>query len=344
MTLFEAYIAVDWSAGAKPSSATPRRDAIWVGELVGGPRDACCATAVYHPSRAKCVDDVRARLHAHAAAGRRVFIGFDFAYGYPRGFADALGRPPEAAPWRWTWEELERVVVDGADNANNRFAVSAALNARCGDGGRGPFWGCPPSAETPTLTARMKGIFAYPYSVRAEAGLSRLRRSEDMLKGVKPVWQLLGAGSVGGQALVGIPAVLGLRDDPKLAEVNRVWPFETGFVERPSPKRGPFVLHAEIWPGVVNHRLDPAIGIRDKAQVLAFVAWLAEMDASGSLGRLFRGGGETSESENRSCLDEEGWILGSGADAESGSAGMMPKHSMTNDSPVGAPAAAADGA
>src|SRR5215213_5156067 len=92
MTLFDAYLAVDWSASSKKSPAKPSRDAIWVGERVV----AYDHTPVFEPesyfrTRKACLSHVGDRLRGHRDAGRRVFIGFDFAYGYPAGFAKALG-------------------------------------------------------------------------------------------------------------------------------------------------------------------------------------------------------------------------------------------------------------
>ena len=78
----------------------------------------------------------------------------------------------------------------------------------------------------------------------------RFRRAEARAPGTQPAWKLLGQGSVGGQALLGIPMLRALRDDPALAPASRIWPFETGFTPRPRAT-GPVIVHAEIWPGIV---------------------------------------------------------------------------------------------
>ena len=53
---------------------------------------------------------------------RTVFAGFDFGFGYPQGFAEALtGRAEALAVWDW----LEARIEDKADNQNNRFEIAA---------------------------------------------------------------------------------------------------------------------------------------------------------------------------------------------------------------------------
>lgn len=114
------------------------------------------------------------------------------------------------------------------------------------------------------------------------------------------------AGSVGSQALTGIPVVEALRDHPRLASVSQVWPFETGLsVHRGTGAR---IVHAEIWPGAVplNPTLHP---VRDAAQVLTLARHLAGLDRAGTLARWFAPRLETEQTGI--VIREEGWILGS---------------------------------
>jgi hypothetical protein len=120
----------------------------------------------------------------------------------------------------------------------------------------------------------------------------------------------MGKGSVGGQSIVGIPIVRHLRDDPLLQSVDRLWPFEIGFLSHPTPTAGPYVLHGEIWPGVVHDTLDPSLAIRDQAQVRAVVHWLRDLDIQGQLGVCFAQAVNLSPEIIRACVEEEGWILG----------------------------------
>lgn len=306
MTLFDGYLMVDWSARSTPSPRRPSPDAIWVGERNRGSVES----ETYPRTRETATADVRERLVALVAAGRRVLVGVDVPYGYPAGLAAALGLRG-ARPWRALWNHLGAAVRDAERNANNRFAVASGLNARIG-GGPGPFWGCPPAAATPALTATMRA-FAFPYPTPA-GPLARLRATERAIGGVQETWKLLGAGSVGSQALLGIPRVRSLRHDPALAEVSRVWPFETGFRARPLPPSGPAVLHVEIWPGILAPRLlaaeqERAGGIRDRAQVRLMCRWAAEHDAAGTLGAYLAPAG-LAEPVRRAAVAEEGWILG----------------------------------
>jgi hypothetical protein len=309
--LFDVYFAVDWSARNVPSPLKPSKDAIWVGEkLAPGIEDPTVVRESYWNTRFACQMYLRDRLMHHVRLKRRVFIGFDFAYGYPTGFAKALGLNGNIPPWRKIWNELSRLIVDDKNNCNNRFEVAAELNLRCGLT-PGPFWGCPATCNLPALTMKSPPQ-GYPYQVAPDLAIDRLRWVDKRERGVQPIWKLIGSGSVGGQSLVGIPTVCRLRDDPTLQLVSRVWPFETGFTLNPTPEVGPFVLHGEIWPGVVPDPLDRSINIRDQAQVRAVVHWLCGLDTLGQLSELFTRPADLSTEATKACIEEEGWIIGGG--------------------------------
>jgi hypothetical protein len=290
--LFDAYLMIDWSGGASLGPPRPTKDNIWVGELWNGG-----ASQLYFRGRAAATDRILRRLTAHAAAGARVLVGFDFPYGYPRGLARALGLN-RSAPWRAVWDALGDAIADDAMNKNNRFDVAAQFNRRIA--GPGPFWGCPVGAARPELTATTKGLFEFPV-----AGLARLRATEAAMSGVQETWKLYGAGSVGSQALLGIPRVRELRDDPALMTISRVWPFEMGLTDNPSPGKGPFILHAEIWPGIVEVPDDARI--RDETQVRLMCEWAADHDKAGTLGAWFA---PLLDPQTTAAVTEEGWILG----------------------------------
>jgi hypothetical protein len=204
---------------------------------------------------------------------------------------------------------LARLIVDKPDGSNNRFEVADELNSRCGDVTPGPFWGCPAPCNFAYL--RPTGS-TFPYQTSSGVVLCQLRETEKVLPGVSEDWKLLGAGVVGSQTLVGIPWVRKLRDDPELQDVSHVWPFETGFSLNQIPLGTPFILHAEIWPGVVNGLHDPLALIKDQAQVRAMVGWLANLDASGQLLPLFDRPAGLSDESAVACVEKEGWILGAG--------------------------------
>ncbi len=313
MTYFDAYLAVDWSARSEPTPKKPSPDAVWVGERIvedGGRH--LTSSETYFQTRTGCVEYLRERLVKHGALERRVLIGFDFAYGYPSGFASAAGIAGVDPPWRRVWSELASLIEDCLDATNNRFCVANELNARCRGTTLGPFWTHPAGADFPHLGP--KGA-TFPYQTASGITLNRLRETERPPLAVQEVWKLLGAGAVGSQALLGIPAVKQLRDDPDLQPYSRVWPFETGFSLEHTFPGTPFILHAEIWPGVVNGLLDPLVSIKDQAQVRAMVNWLAALDASGRLVPLFERSAGVSVETAATCVNEEGWILGAGMES-----------------------------
>lgn len=234
-------------------------------------------------------------------------MGFDFPYGFPQGFARSLGMTGEQ-PWKAMWQELQRLVVDGPDNRNNRFDVAADLNSRCVPTEPGPFWGYPAGRQHPVLEGTSPRV-GFPYPVTDDLALSSRRCTEQGLSGAQEVWKLWGRGCVGSQALVGIPVVAHLRFATEFQAVSQVWPFETGFTSLPTPVNWPFIVHAEIWPGIVPRRSDPNI-IKDQAQVRDVTAWLSELDEAGTLGQYFDRPAGLPEEGIVAAITEEGWIVG----------------------------------
>src|SRR5262249_17422500 len=142
-----------------------------------------------------------------------------------------------------------------------------------------PFWNCPARSAGAGLRATRP---TFPYRASSLLDLEEYREADRRLRAsgrfVQSVWKLYTTGSVGSQTLLGIPRVATLRFDARRAEVSRVWPFEAASPAR----RRPFVLHVEIWPGMVplERTLHP---VKDAAQVLTVVRSLAERDAAGDL-------------------------------------------------------------
>jgi precorrin-8X/cobalt-precorrin-8 methylmutase len=251
--------------------------------LVRGGRLAVLANPATRHAAESALADL---LAAERASGRRVLVGFDFPFGYSRGFAQRLGH----ADWRGVWGEIARLVEDGADNANNRFAAAAALNARV-SGRCFPFWGCPEGRACATLAMTRP---LYP----AE-GIEEKRLIERRVSGPQPVWKLAGIGSVGSQALTGIPVVARLRR--RFAEA-RIWPFETGLAAPGAP-----LVLAEVYPSLVApEKVEP----KDAGQVRALARHFARLDAAGALAALFAGDAALTAEERRAVEREEAWILG----------------------------------
>jgi precorrin-8X/cobalt-precorrin-8 methylmutase len=302
--VFDAYVIVDWSARGRPSPPRPSRDSIWYCALarVNGVLEEKAVR--YVRTRTEAREELTRLLAGLAAAGRTALVGFDFPLGYPRGFARALGLT--GPPWRAVWDHLAEAVVDSPENANNRFEVAAALNEKL-TGAPFPFWGCPGGKQGRYLSATR-------HRRHRDGDLPEFRATDRRLAGPKPPWKLYTAGSVGGQALVGIPVVRRLRDDPALRSVARVWPFETGLRALRRPRRGGWrVIIADVYPSMI-----PLAGrrddVKDRAQVRALARHFAGLDERGELACLFAGADGLSARERRIVEREEGWILGAGAD------------------------------
>jgi hypothetical protein len=293
---FDAYLIVDWSAACQPKRGA---DSLWYALVERDEAGALGLTAVCNPpTRLEARAAVRALLLDQRARDRRILVGCDFSYGYPRGLARRLAGAPEAG-WREVWAALAQGLEEGPRNRNNRFALAAALNRRL-SGGPFPFWGCPASQAGPGLTPTKPAGYG-PETLAYE------RACERLLRGAKVAWQLFYTGSVGGQSLTGIPAVAAWRDDPALAAVSRVWPFEVGLGRlAPGDWR---VLHAEVYPSLLP--LPEGPGVKDRRQVEALAWHFARLDAEGRLAELFEGPRGTLEAEERRAIErEEGWILG----------------------------------
>lgn len=314
MPLFDAYVFADWSAASSPTGRRPRKDAIWIGAHETSTDER------YFPTRRAAYAFVRDTLRALVDRGRRVLVGMDFSYAYPRGLADAAGFEGDAPAWLRTFRALAASITDDDENRTNRFAVAASINARVRAGAEstGPFWGCPgPIASRDLRPGKVAGGPRFPFVTRTGATLDELRLAERRIRATHPTvrspFQLWGAGCVGSQALVGIPYVHALRFDPALEPVSRVWPFETDFGAAVARDTGPFVVHAEVWPVLLDAEVRAACEadrtlIRDRAQVRAICAWAAREDAAGRLAAAFDP--RLDDDVRAIALAEEGWILG----------------------------------
>ena len=282
--MFDRFVVVDWSASSTPKLG---RDSIWIAD-----HDQS-GVRVTNVSTRAAAEDVLVELLASDSTSS-VLIGVDFSLGYPEGTAASLGLT--GTPWSAMWALLAESIVDDDRNANNRFAVAAALNAKL-TGGAAPFWGCPPAQVSSTLAATKSC---------PPGGLAEWRTVEALLRahGRRPFssWQLLGAGAVGSQSLLGIPMIARLGE--RLGKRLDVWPFTTGF-DTPTADDGAIVV-AEVWPSMLT--IDTDGTVRDAAQVAAMASCLAEADRDGGLDALWAPG--LSSEEASAAIAEEGWVLG----------------------------------
>ena len=122
------------------------------------------------------------------------------------------------------------------------------------------------------------------------------------------VWKLYYSGSIGGQAILGIPMVRRL----KLAfgETFAIWPFETGYkVLSEANLAGVEVVAAEVDPLMVKAQAQPG-EMKEAAQVRALAEHLARLDEAGALGALFGPAKGEAADVVLDAENEEGWILG----------------------------------
>jgi hypothetical protein len=292
--LFDNYVMIDWSAAAKPVTGA---DSIWIGVLRRDVRLQLRFEAHNPPTRKAAFDVLLELLKEFDKRGDRTLIGFDFPLGYPRGTGAALNH--SSPPWAAMHAFLAKEVKDKPDNANNRFQVAAMMN-RLISGGPFPFWGCPPRDVLTTLQSKK----TRPHGA---GDVPEQRLAEARAKAASPVWKLYTAGSVGSQALTGIPFVKKLRDARADA---RIWPFETGY--KPLMRddlEGVKLVLAEIYPSF----LKPVAGdgeIKDVAQVRAIGEHYAALDEAGKLSLAFGPSKDQSEADIAVIESEEGWILG----------------------------------
>jgi hypothetical protein len=116
-------------------------------------------------------------------------------------------------------------------------------------------------------------------------------------------------GSVGSQALLGIPYLKKLRDDEALKELISVWPFETGCTLPPRAD-APRVILAEMYPSMVPVAADLQGHVKDRGQIESIARFFACKDAAGALAGLFEAPTTLSADALVAVREEEGWILG----------------------------------
>ena len=294
---FDAYLMVDWSANNSPKKG---KDSIWYCALERT-RGAIRVTALENPAtRFLAHRQISEVLKDLARRGYATLVGFDFPYSYPRGFTQALGIS-SGNPWKEVWTLLSSRIVDSEQNRSNRFQIAAEVNAAIGDQPF-PFWGCPMNQQQRHLTSKRE-------LRHSPEGMPEFRLTEKRIPGPQPVWKLCYPGSVGSQALLGIPYLARLRFDPELTNLSRVWPFETGFKLAPRERRDWTILHAEIYPSMKAWRPAPE-ECKDQAQVRGLTEHFATEDEAGRITDLFRAPTGISADELEQAIAEEGWILG----------------------------------
>jgi hypothetical protein len=297
--LFGAYVILDYSAGEGRKTG---ESSVWIGVMKRDVRFRLSYESYNPATRSEAqalLKTILADLHKR---GDRIFLGVDFSLGFPRGTPARLGLEPTAAAM---WDFLGKNVVDKPDNTNNRFAVAAKMNRLMTDDAW-PFWGCPKSAAQKWLSTLKPASFGdfpeYRLSEEAARGL------KSKLAQPKSLWQMHGAGVVGGQSMLGIVAIKALRD--ALGEGARVWPFDTGFgAMNEDNLAGLTTVIAEVYPSLYPGAAESG-EVKDATQVRTVSQTFAEMDDKGEFSPLFDAPKGLSETDLAIAATEEGWILG----------------------------------
>ncbi|NRA30425.1 MAG: cobalamin biosynthesis protein CbiG [Parvularculaceae bacterium] len=283
--LFDGYMAVDWSAANQP---TKGKDSIWI--AWAAPRTGDLEVANI-PTRHAAMQLIEGRVREALAVGHRLLLGFDFAFGYPDGFAQTL---TGKAGWQSVWQAWHDAVEDGEDNRSNRFQVASDVNAKLS---HALFWGKPHQHKDRYTELPAKRPTDWPVPER--------RVIEAYVPAAKSVFQLAYNGAVGSQSILGIAHLERLRH----ARGVSIWPFETQFADNmPS---GPCAVLAEIYPSLLVSRA-AADEVKDRLQVEAMVKAMADLDKAGRGAELLSPPPQATEEERQTMLREEGSILGVG--------------------------------
>ena len=267
MSPFDTIVVVDWSGG-NDRGKSPKKDAIWAGVH----KQDGTAEQTYLRNRRVAEIFLTDLVRTERAAGRRVLMGFDFPFGYPRGFGEALtGSTDPLAVLDWFEARIE-----DAPETNNRFDLAGEINAVHGNG-QGPFWANGLKRDIKGLP-RTKAGYANPFPYR--------RLCEEQAKGSFTCWQMAGAGSVGSQVMMGLPVLARMRRDLDA----RIWPFEALDSD---------LAVIEVWPSLTAGAA-PEGWIKDQWQVAEVALQIAGL-APEQLAQMLDVADRT-----------EGWIFGLG--------------------------------
>lgn len=301
--LFGAYIIVDWSA-AEGRRQGP--DSVWIAVVRRDVRFRLTPAELHNPAtRAEAAALLRTLLADAERRNEKALVGVDFGLGFPEGTAAALKL--EGAPWQAIWALLANRVVDKADNTNNRYQVAATMN-RLMTGAARPFWGCPARQAQTTLTTTKPPPGATdvpPEFRRTELATHKLGRGK---AGAKSVWQMHGAGTVGGQTILGIATIARLVAE--MGAAAAVWPFSFGWRAPTAADLDPLrAVFCEVYPSLLDIAPEAA-EVKDRAQVRTAAEHFARLDEQGRLTALFAPKAGTSADDIAAVEREEGWILG----------------------------------
>ncbi len=294
--LFGAYVIVDYTAAEGKKTG---ESSMWIGVMKRDVRFRLSYEAHNPATRAEGLTLLRTLLADLKKRGDRVLLGVNFALGFPRGTAQRLQL--KGTPWEAMWDFLAKNVVDKPDNTNNRFQVAAKMNRLMTDEAY-PFWGCPKNAAQKWLSTLKPDSFGdFPELRLTEDATKTLKKTAQ----AKSLWQMHGAGVVGGQSMLGIAALKTL-----VADDVRVWPLQTGFGALDlDALQGIAAIATEILPAMYEGASQSG-EVKDATQIRLTAAALADADDKGELGAMFTAPKGLDDAQVEIAATEEGWILG----------------------------------
>jgi hypothetical protein len=281
MPLFTHYACLDYS-GARSRAAQRRHIVLAVAET---------GVKRYHIITNKDRDEMRTYLadlfRETAQNGRRIILGIDHNFGFPRGLYQALTGYP-----LFSWHQWPDLIKSGmlslpfADGDPRLWGeminriLAQKLETSCG-----PFWG-------PGFLVAKRPPFDFD-----AAPFGERRLIEECLPQTQPVFKLGGAGSVGLQSICGLYHLSLLTEELQAAGLSPFfWPFD-GF----DPGPGNHVI-TEIYPAILNKGPKS-----DRNDAVSGARWLKKADSQGRLQEYFR---FAVSNEIQTRIREEGWIPG----------------------------------
>lgn len=290
MPLYDRYLIVDWSAANAPNTG---KDSIWIALSYGTELQWVRNL----PTRLEAITLVRQVIVEAVAQGKRLFAGFDFAFGYPAG---AALRIAGQANWAAIWEKMAAHIADNEHNETNTYEMAGRLNLDHFEGlGGGPFWGHPHQHA-----GRYPGL--EPTKPKHAFGsLAEFRHAERAHKGAKSLWQMAGAGVVAAQSMTGIKHLQSLRVDDVLKAHIAIWPFETKFADDLSKP----ITIAEIYPSIFEINVSDD-DVKDAVQVRTVAAAFSSADADERFKACLEYPSDMSVQYRAMIEQEEGWIVG----------------------------------
>ena len=304
MADFERFIFADWSSSSKSSNTG--ENSIWIGSCT---RENIEVSVTNPPTRTEALSYLKEKIAENSRG--KTLLGFDFGFGYPEKAynIDMIGKD-----WKSLWQSFHGAFYKGdykESKENFRFHLAKKWNDDHGL----CFWGEPNTKKGKKPIGLEKDKVR---EIMKRMGEFRITDKRASWSGVKSLWQLYGAGSVGSQSLMGIPYAWEIRDYLiKNGVPTKVWPFETNFGEDLKNFdvlicEVHFAAIARVGANIANRIETSPDEVKDKAQVEEMCRFFAEEDEDENFLQKFLkvDCSCVSEDDRIKAQTKEGWILG----------------------------------